>query len=59
MRSVPGMYAQYDGKVSVSARDEEEAVENAITKLRRGSFPDRSRSMWKVEKIECMGISRD
>ena len=52
IRSVPGMYAQYDGKVTVYALDEEDAVERAFKKLKTGAFPERSRSMWKVEKIE-------
>lgn len=52
MRSVPGFYVQYDGKVDVWARDEEEAIDNAHHQLRRGSFPDRDRSMWRVEKVE-------
>lgn len=59
MRSVPGMYAQYDGKVTVYAEDEFEAAENAHIKLKRGAFPDRDRSMWRVEKIECVGVCTD
>ena len=54
MRSVPGMYAQYDGKVEVYANDEDEAIDNAHAKLRRTSFPDRDRSMWKVDRVECV-----
>jgi len=56
MKSVPGMYAQYNGKVTVYADNEEEAVDLALLKLRRGSFPDRSSDMWRIEKIECIGI---
>ena len=52
MRSVPGMFAQYDGKVDVYAEDAEGAIEKAHQKLKRGAFPDRSRDMWKVEKVE-------
>lgn len=52
LRSVPGFYEQYDGKVSVYARDDDEAIELAFDKLKRGAFPDRSRSMWRVEKVE-------
>lgn len=52
LRSRPGMYAQYDGAVTVFADDEDEAVDRALDKLKRGSFPDRDRSMWKVEKVE-------
>lgn len=52
LRSVPGMYAQYDGSVEVWADDDDEAIELALLKLKRGSFPDRSRDMWRVEKVE-------
>jgi acylphosphatase len=52
LRSVPGFYTQYDGKVEVCADNEDEAVERAFDKLRRTSFPDRSRSMWRIEKVE-------
>lgn len=52
MRSVPGFYAQYDGAVEVYAKDDDDAVDRAFEKLKRGAFPDRSRSMWKVEKVE-------
>ena len=52
MRSIPGMYAQYDGKVEVSAENETEAIDNAFLKLKRGVFPDRNRSMWKVDRVE-------
>lgn len=55
MRSVPGFYAQYDGAVKVWAEDEEQAIERAFRELKRTSFPDRSRSMWKVERVECVG----
>ncbi len=54
LRSVPGMYEQYNGKVKVYAKDEEEAVDRALDRLRRGAFPDRDRSMWRVEKIELV-----
>jgi hypothetical protein len=50
-----GFYAQYDGDVKVWAADEEEAIERAFRELKRGAFPDRSRSMWKVNKVECIG----
>lgn len=52
LRSVPGMYEQYAGKVAVFADNEDEAVDKALTRLRRTAFPDRNRSMWKVEKVE-------
>jgi tRNA(Ile)-lysidine synthase TilS/MesJ len=52
IRSVPGFFAQYDGKVTVFAENEDDAVERAFNKLKRGAFPDRSRDMWKVDKVE-------
>ena len=52
MASVPGFYAQYDGEVKVWAEDEEQAVERAFRELKRGAFSDRSRSMWRVNKVE-------
>ena len=55
MRSVPGPYTQYNGKVDVYADNEQEAIDNAHIKLRRDSFPERNRGMWRVEKIECLG----
>lgn len=52
IRSVPGFYEQYDGKVDVQAEDVDEAKEIALRTLKAGAFPDRSRSMWRVEKVE-------
>jgi hypothetical protein len=52
IRSVPGFYEQYDGKVDVWAEDDEQAKERAFAELKRGVFPERSRDMWKVERIE-------
>jgi MarR-like DNA-binding transcriptional regulator SgrR of sgrS sRNA len=52
LRSVPGFHAQYDGKVEVRASDEDDAVQKAFRKLKMGAFPDRDRSMWKIEKVE-------
>ena len=52
IRSVPGFYAQYDGKVDVLAEDEDQAKERALMELKRGAFPDRGRSMWRVERVE-------
>lgn len=54
IRSVAGFYAQYDGYVDVYADDIEQAEERAFLKLKRGAFPDRSRDMWNVEKIEVL-----
>lgn len=55
MRSVPGFYEQYDGKVDVFAEDAEQAKERAYAELNRGAFPDRWRSMWKVDRVETIG----
>lgn len=52
LKSVPGFYEQYSGKVEVYADDDDDAIERALNKLKRGSFPDRSRDMWRVEKVE-------
>lgn len=54
LKSVPGMYAQYNGKIRVMAKDDEDAVEEALMKLKRGAFPDRNRDMWRVESVERM-----
>ena len=55
IRSTPGFYAQYNGKVDVVADDPEQAEDRAFRELKRGAFPDRGRSMWQVEKIEMLG----
>jgi hypothetical protein len=52
VRSVPGFYEQYDGYLDVVADTYDEAIDLAFKKLKRGAFSDRSRSMWKVEKVE-------
>lgn len=56
LRSVPGMYEQYDGKVDVKvdvyATNEDDALEAAFYKLKTSAFPHRHRNMWYVEKIE-------
>jgi hypothetical protein len=54
LKSVPGMYAQYDGNLEVFATNEEDAINEAHRKLKRGAFPDRDRSMWRVESVECL-----
>lgn len=51
LKSVPGFYAQYDGKIDTFGEDDEDAIKNAFSKLKR-SFPERSKAMWKVVKIE-------
>ena len=52
MQSRPGFYAQYGGYVTVYANNEEEAVDAAFRELKRGAFPDRGRSMWRVEEVK-------
>ena len=52
LRSVPGFYEQYSGKVDVYACDEEQAKARAFMELKRGAFPDRSAAMWKIERVE-------
>jgi len=52
LRSVPGMYGQYNGYVDVVASDEDHAVERAMRELQRTTFKDRGPSMWRVEKVE-------
>lgn len=55
LKSVPGMFAQYDGKVEVRASSEDDAINMALRKLRTGAFPDRTNNMWKIEKVERIG----
>ena len=52
LRSIPGPYAQYNGHVEVMALDEEGAETAALSQLKRGCYPDRNNSMWRIEKIE-------
>ncbi len=52
LSSRPGMYAQYDGAVKVRAENDSDAIEEAFRILKRNSFPDRSRDMWKVDLVE-------
>lgn len=55
LKSVPGPYEQYQGVVEVSASvgsSDDELFDLAVTKLRRTSFPDRSKEMWKFVKAE-------
>lgn len=56
VRSVPGIYEQYNGNVNVWARDTDHAKEQAFRHLKRGAFPDRDKTMWKVEKVESLWI---
>jgi hypothetical protein len=45
-------WAFYDGHVDVFAEDETQAQDRAIDKLCRGSFRDRGRDAWIIEKVE-------
>jgi len=51
MRSKPGPVEQYNGIVTVFAESEEDAIEAAYRKLKRGAFPDRNRGMWTVDAV--------
>jgi len=53
MRSVPGMYAQYDGHVDVWS-DGDDLFLDAVRELRRTSFPDRHADMWRMTGSELM-----
>ncbi|QBY56120.1 hypothetical protein [Cupriavidus oxalaticus] len=53
LRSVPGMWATYDGHVDVWAPSEDEVFQRAVRQLARTSFPDRpSMSSWRLDRIE-------
>lgn len=52
IKSVPGMYSQYNGYVPVQAKDENSAIEKAFRKLKTTTFPDRTRSMWTVDSVQ-------
>ncbi len=54
LRSKPGFYEQYDGKIDVYADSDEQAIDEAFRELKH-TFPERGRSMWKVEKVEVIG----
>ena len=53
MRTVPGMYAQYDGHVDVWS-DGEELFLDAVRQLRRTSFKDYSADMWRMTGSELL-----
>lgn len=50
-RPAPGL-TFYDGHVDVDAEDLEQAEQRALDKLKRGAFPDRSRSDWRIRQVE-------
>jgi hypothetical protein len=58
IRSVPGFYEQYDGRVDVYAESYEEAGPRALRELKRTSFPERNASMWRIERIELLQEGR-
>jgi hypothetical protein len=41
----------YEGKVTVMAEGIEEAKERAVGQLARGSFKDRGRDAWVIERV--------
>lgn len=49
--SKPGFYTYYEGYIEVNADNDDEAVNRAFMKLKK-TFPDRTRDMWVIEKIE-------
>jgi hypothetical protein len=51
MHSAPGMWATYDGYVDVIAEDDEDAIERALNRLKRASFPDRPKSGWVIDSV--------
>lgn len=57
LRSTPGMFAQYDGHVDVSTRDDDGygIFMAAVRQLRRTSFPERGPDAWKLERYEAIG----
>ena len=63
LRSAPGFYEQYDGKVDLcfdsmesfwKLQDDDQLLRLAVEKLQRTSFPDRGMSMWKVDRVEVL-----
>lgn len=57
VESTQGLYAQYSYDIDVYALDEEQAVERAFDRLKVGGFSDRSRSMWRIKRIEILSAS--
>ena len=55
LRSKPGMWVLYNGKVTVNAKNSGEAIDRAKTRLKQTSFPDRGIDAWIVEKVEIVG----
>lgn len=57
LHSTPGHYAQYDGHVDVTTREDNAygIFMAAVRELRRTSFPDRDAGCWKLERYEAIG----
>lgn len=51
LRSAPGFWERYDGYVDVWASDDDEAVQRALNRLKRETFPDRPRSAWILVSV--------
>lgn len=52
MHSKPGMWTYYDGYVDVWADDESCAINRALDKVKSGTFSDRPRDAWVIDKVE-------
>lgn len=50
-KTAPGS-TYYDGYVDVFAEDEEEAIDQALKKLKRTTFKDVDRSSWVIDQVE-------
>ena len=53
LKSVPGMYAQYEGPVEVWS-DGKDLFLDAVRKLRSTSFPDRHTDQWRMMGSEVI-----
>jgi len=53
LRTTPGFHAQYEGGVTVTAENEDDAIEAAFNRLlgRHGTFSDWNRSFFKVVSV--------
>jgi hypothetical protein len=56
LRSVPGMYEQYDGHVDVHSSDAspQELFQLAVAALRASSFPDRRADCWRFVSADLL-----
>ena len=55
LHSVPGHHEHYDGHVDVHAMNEIDAEERAFARL-KDSYPERTRTMWRISATEDMGV---